>query len=234
MFASSCGQEPIRPERNIVREFGTDGSLSYSYVDTNRIEAVVELSSQAVKCKILSIQDVVYTNAHDFCFYYEAEIEEIFLDTTNALNVGDIIIVSSNEGYLLACDAAELVGDNERSRKLGILRGEYGDNDYILSSNYSAIPIELDRSYFMYLTDKYFENEGVYAEIGKSFLYEVWNGKVYWGSDFTEVASENEFSNIMVSNVANRTGRADLIGESAYLDELVTAQQAEARAKLDN
>ncbi|MBQ8510848.1 MAG: hypothetical protein IJ493_13185 [Clostridia bacterium] len=156
------------------------------------------------------------------------------MDTTNALNVGDIIIVSSNEGYLLACDAAELVGDNERSRKLGILRGEYGDNDYILSSNYSAIPIELDRSYFMYLTDKYFENEGVYAEIGKSFLYEVWNGKVYWGSDFTEVASENEFSNIMVSNVANRTGRADLIGESAYLDELVTAQQAEARAKLDN
>ena len=58
-----------------------------------------------------------------------------------------------------AKEAAAMVKDTLRAKKFGILQGEYADNEYIRCSTWGAIPIEVGKSYILFLTDEYYEKD---------------------------------------------------------------------------
>lgn len=221
----SCQAE----ERIIVQEFGfTTPSMGFAIADVNNIEAVTELSSQVVLCHVDSLEEVEFTDTNNFNFRYKIEILDILMDTSEALQAGDIIEVTSSEGILKASEAAALIKDTPRAQKLGILQGEYQDNEYIVSSTWDAIPIEVGKTYVMYLTDRYLESEGVYAESGRSFLYE-YSGKTIYSSRSMEKSDTSLAAVIsdIEAQIALRTGRADEVGADQYMEELGARQQAE-------
>ena len=214
-----------KPQRNIVETFGYIEPMGSQVADVNNYEAITELSSQVVLCEVKKLLDVSVTDVGLFSFRYEIEISDILLDVGDRLEIGDTVQITSSEGILKAVDAAELIADTPRAKKLGILQGEYTDEDYIISSTWNAIPIEIGNSYLMYLDDDYLETEGVYAESGRSYLYEYHDQVVYSGRDMIKI--ESSLSGILetVSGyISMRTGRADEIGEAAYLLELQDRQ----------
>ncbi|MBQ8576748.1 MAG: hypothetical protein IJ449_02095 [Clostridia bacterium] len=218
--------------RVIIGEFGFKdiSSLSSPIADINNIEATVELSTQLVLCKVVGLNEVVVTSTNAFAFHYEIEILDILMDVNQNLNIGDIVEISSTEGIIQASKAAELITDDARAKKLGILQnGPYADNEYIRSSQYDAIPIEYGKTYVMFLNDGYLENEGLYAESGLEFLYEYSDSEVYYHRKAEKESRDLEklLSDLRM-NISNRTGRADEIGHSDYIWEL-GKQQAAAR-----
>ncbi len=124
--------------------------------------------------------------------------------------------------------AAELIADTPRAKKLGILQGEYTDEDYIISSTWNAIPVEVGNCYLMYLDDDYLVSEGVYAESGRSYLYEYHDQVVYSGRDMIKIESSlSEILETVSGYISMRTGRADEIGDTAYMMELGERQSQE-------
>jgi len=235
MVVVLCGifwlnREPAytKPQRNIVETFGYIEPMGSQVADVNNYEAITELSSQVVLCEVKKLLDVSVTDVGLFSFRYEIEISDILLDVGDRLEIGDTVQITSSEGILKAVDAAELIADTPRAKKLGILQGEYTDEDYIISSTWNAIPIEIGNSYLMYLDDDYLETEGVYAESGRSYLYEYHDQVVYSGRDMIKI--ESSLSGILetVSGyISMRTGRADEIGDTAYMMELGERQSQE-------
>ncbi len=214
-----------KPQRNIVETFGYIEPMGDMIADVNNYEAITELSSQIVLCEIKDLVDVTVTEIGLFSFRYDIEILDILLDVGDRLQIGDTVQITSSEGILKAVDAAELIADTPRAKKLGILQGEYSDDDYIIASTWDAIPVEVGNCYLMYLDDDYLESEGVYAESGRSYLYEYHDQVVYSGRDM--IKNESSLSEILetVSGyISMRTGRADEIGEAAYLLELQDRQ----------
>lgn len=217
-----------KPQRNIVETFGYIEPMGSQIADVNNYEAITELSSQIVLCEVKELVDVTVTETGLFSFRYEIEILDILLDVGDRLQTGDTVQITSSEGILKALDAAALIADTPRAKKLGILQGEYTEEDYIISSTWDAIPIEVGNCYLMYLDDDYLESEGVYAESGRSYLYEYHNQTVYSGRNMTK--SESNLSAILDtvnSYISMRTGRADEIGDTAYMMELGERQSQE-------
>lgn len=221
IFWAKQDQAYIKPERNIVETFGYIEPMGDMIADVNNFEAVTELSSQIVLCKVNKLLDVTITETNLFSFRYEIEILDILFDVDEKLQIGDMVEITSSEGILKATEAAALIGNTPRAQKLGILQGEYSEDDYIISSTWNAIPIEAGNCYLMYLDDDHLESEGVYAESGRSYLYEYHGQTVYSGRDM--VRSELDLSEIMETvkgYISMRTGRADEIGDTAYMIEL--------------
>lgn len=234
LLLSSCGTAsdsatPETDERIIVEEFGyIEPSMSSRIADINNLEAITELSSHVIVGKVTDIEDITYTEIGLFNFQYAVEVTDLLMDARNSLTIGDRLSVTSSEGILKAADAAAMVADTPRAKKLGILQGAYADNEYILSSTYDAIPIEVGKTYLMFLSDEYLENEGVYAESGRMFLYEIEDQVVHTGRAMTlsEDSTDDVIDTIM-AQIALRTGRADEIGSSAYMWELAERQAAD-------
>lgn len=222
---SSCemmSNKNDKTERVIVEEFGyITPSMSSQIADVNNLEAVTELSSHIIKCKVVSLDNVTFTDVNLFNFEYSVEVLDIMLDVNNTLEAGDIISVTSSEGIIKATEAADMIKDTPRAKKLGILQGEYQENEYITSSTWNAIPIEVGKTYIMFITDRYLADEGVYSESGRSFLYEVEDQAVF--SSRTMSISEKNENDIIIdimSQIEARTGRADEIGATQYMIEL--------------
>jgi len=216
-----------KPQRNIVETFGYIEPMGMMIADVNNYEAITELSSQIVLCRVTERTDTAVTQTGLFSFGYKLEILDILMDVGNRLQIGDTVRMISSEGILKAADAAELVADSPRAKKLGILQGEYTDEDYIISSTWNAIPIEVGNCYLMYLNDDHWEEEGVYTESGRGFLYEYHGQTVYSGREMTK--SERTLSEIIGTvdrYIAGRTGRADEIGAAAYMQELGKRQNS--------
>ena len=148
-------------------------------------------------------------------FKYSVKVLDIIMDVDDSLKIGDTITVSSSEGIMKASEAAELVKDDPVAKKLNILQGEYSDNEYITSSTWDAVPIEVGKTYIMFITDRYLETEGLYSESGRSFLFECDNSKT---DDIIEKIK---------AQAALRTGRADEVGASQYMTELGERQRNE-------
>ena len=194
--------------------------------DTSSLEARIELSTHVVKCKIISITSIILTETHELNFTYEVEVEDIFLNSGVQLNTGDIISVSSSEGILPASEAFEKFGEDIYVRKTGMFdRSEYYENEYVISSNYNAIPIEIENEYIIFLTDAYLESEHVFAESGYSYLYKVKDGYAFSGIKQDKVELESDVLEMIIAQIEERTGRADEIGYFAYISELGKKQK---------
>jgi len=218
----------IKLQRNIVETYGYIEPMGSQIADVNNYEAITELSSQIVLCEVKNLLDVSVTDIGLFSFRYEIVISDIFLDVGDRLEIGDTVQITSSEGILKAADAADLIADTPRAKKLGILQGEYTDEDYVISSTWNAIPIEVGNCYLMYLDDDYLETEGVYAESGRSYLYEYHDQSVYSGRDM--IKNDSTLTEIMETvggYISTRTGRADEIGDTAYMLELGERQNRE-------
>lgn len=224
--------EITEPEKIIIRTFGVkDNSLASYIVDFNNLEYITELSTQIMMLKVLSMDEAEVGSLGNLNFQYTAEIMEIYLDTSGNFEVHDEIHFASNEGMMKAKDAAKLFEGSARAKKLGILQGEYADNEYIASSNYNAVPIEVGKTYIVYLSDEYLESDGSYTDIGRSYLYEVNTTNARMGyEDPIETKQTNDIISQIKEDIQNRTGRVDEIGPKAYRSEItdaVLAQSAE-------
>ncbi len=226
---AACRTTPSEPQRSIVETFGyrTAPSMATRIADVNFPEAVTELSSQIIICTIDSMDAMRYTDIGLWNFTYSVTVEEILMDTHGRLTIGDQIHMTSGEGIAKAADAAAIIRNTPRAQKLGILQGDYGDNDYIVSSTWDAIPIEVGKRYLIYMSDEYLASEGVYAEDGYSYLYEIDGNTVRCGLDaLTDSRTPEELIAAVEAQIASRTGRADEVGSSQYIDELGKAQAA--------
>ena len=220
--------EYVKPTRTIVKQYGYLEPMGMQIADVNNYEAVTELSSQIVLCRVNGLAEVEISQSGQFSFCYEIEILDTLLDVGDRLQIGDTVRVTSTEGILKATEAAALVADTARAKKYGILQDAYAEEDYIASSTWNAIPIEVGNCYLMYLNDAYLEKEGVYAESGRSYLYEYHGQTVYSGRDITKNdLTLTEIMETVGSYISMRTGRADEIGDDAYIDELGEKQQRE-------
>ncbi len=230
--------DTLRGDYNIVAEFGSlhsGTSMVYRFVDLSGPEAITEISSHIVMCKILSVEDVVFTDTAEFNFRYSIQVEDILFDATSTLEIGDVISITSSEGIMKASEAAEMIGHTARSQKLGILQGEYGENDYILCSSYNAIPIEVGHTYILYLTDRYLEAEGVYAESGRSLLYEYTeDGEVFTTRNMTPCTENiDQVLDRVNGLIQKRSGRVEQVGFDRYTNELAARQRRERRMARD-
>lgn len=226
MFYLNRESEYTKPPRTIIKTYGYLEPMGMQIADVNHYEAVTELSSQIVLCSVSNLVEVTVTETGSFSFCYEIEILDTLLDIGSRLQIGDTIKITSSEGILKATEAAALVADTAQAKKFGILQGEYAEDEYIASSTWNAIPIEVGHNYLMYLNDAYLEKEGVYAESGRSYLYEYHGQTVYSGRDM--IKNEQSLKEILktVSHyITLRTGRADEIGDDAYILELGEQQK---------
>ena len=222
---SDASADVLDPEIKIVRTFGVkDNSLSSYIVDFNNIEYITELSSQIMMLKVISMDEAEVGSLGNLNFQYTAEIMEIYLDTSGDFEVHDKIHFASNEGMMKAKDAAKLFEGSARAQKLGILQDEYSDNEYIASSNYNAVPIEVGKTYIIYLSDEYLESDGSYTDIGRSYLYEVNTTNARMGYENPiETNTTNDLISQIKEDIQSRTGRVDEIGPSAYRKEITDA-----------
>lgn len=232
-FACNIDQSPKTKQfadgRVFVYEFTSENVVGTYLADYNTLEAVTELSSQFVKCRINKTNHVEYTDTNRLSFEYEVEILDIYLNIDNRIAIGDVIRVVSSEGMMKAREAAALL-DESRAEKLGILREElYLEDEYVTSSAWDAIPIEVGKTYLMFLTDDYLETEGVYVESGLSYLYEYDDQTVYCRNRmFVSDLTTGEILSQMQAQIEKRTGRADEVGRQQYLVELGEKQRQEA------
>jgi len=229
LSVTSCMSDPVTlPERNIVENFGyKSNDMALLIADTNFIEAITEMSTQIVLCSVDSLNNVAFHETGTIEFRYDIKIEKIYMDVGNKLNEGDTVPLSTTEGILKGIDFLALVKDSSRAKKLGYAYRTYGDDEYITSSMYDAIPIETGRKYIMYLTDDYLDEYNVYAEIGNEFLYDVTDAVLYKNLDYNKMdISFKELEKQILTDIENRTGRADEIGADAYIEELGELQRA--------
>jgi len=214
-------------ERVIVKTLGyVDLTMGSPIADVNSLDVITELSTQTVLCSIESVEKISTTEMNFLNFNYNVKILDIYMDTNDRLEIGDVIPVSTSEGIIKANEAAEMFKYSSRAQKYGIVQGDYADNEYFVSSVWNAIPIEVGKQYIMYLTDEYLETDGVYAEGGRQFLYEYTEQNVYSTRDRIPESTDQVIEKIK-SHIANRTGRADEIGYYPYLDELAEKQRNE-------
>jgi len=215
LLLTSCTEEV--PERNIVAEFGfsREDSLSFTSIDYT-VDIIAEVASHIAAVEVVNVK---YGALEELSgdFKYEVKVVKEFLDTTDTVKKGDTLLVQCNEGIMPARDAQTLMA--ETGAEL-YLTGEYGENDWIIASNHNALPVEVGKTYLMFLTDDYLEAHGMYAECGSQYLFE------YKGGLFPSLYAENEDAAAVTladvkSAVKNRTGRADEIGMEAYISELL-------------
>lgn len=217
LLLTSCAEE--EPERNIVGRFGfsREDSLSFTSIDYT-VDIITEVSSHIVAVEVVSVK---YGALEELSgdFKYEVRVLKEFLDTTDTVKKGDTLLVQCNEGIMPAADAQVLMADTGAEL---YLTGEYEENDWIIASNHDALPVEVGKTYLMFLTDDYLEAHGMYAECGSQYLFE------YKGGLFPSLYAENADASPVTlddvkSAVKKRTGRADEIGMEAYIRELQEA-----------
>lgn len=223
----ACSSNSKVSDRIIVQQYGFKTlEMADAIAELNTIESITEISSNVVLCKVIKLNNVSVTQTNQLDFEYEVQIEKVYLNANNLLNDGDIITISSSEGIIKGSEFNKLIKDSKHANKFGYANIEYKENEYITSSYYDAIPIEVGKTYIMYLTDRYYETYKVFAESGRMFLYEYTDEVVYSGSEFLKNdLSFEELETQIYNAIKNRTGRADEIGYHSYLEELGKTQK---------
>ena len=239
---SSCTQQPNNDmterereinERIIVEYFGYDQdspgvALSISDVDLSSVEAITETTTQIVLCHVENIKNTSTNLMGDIIFNYEIIIKDILMDVNNRLEIGDIVVLTTSQGIIKGTDFTKLVRNSAQAQKTGLAYREYKDNEYIVSSYNNSIPIEIGRTYLLYLTDRYLENYDVYSTSGRRLSYEYTDGVLFHGTNYEKMdICLEQLKEQIFSDIRNRTGRADEIGFYAYTDELAEIQQRE-------
>ena len=122
LLLPSCAEEV--PERNIAAEFGfsREDSLSFSSVDYT-VDIITEVSSHIAAVEVVGVK---YGALEELSadFKYEVKVVKEFLDTTDTISKGDMLLVQCNEGTMPARDAQTLMAGTGAEL---YLTGEYGE-----------------------------------------------------------------------------------------------------------
>lgn len=226
MLCSCTAAEPDMPAaetevRNYVSTHikETWSNLEEYMVDISEPEIVLERTTQLLMVEIQSVDSLTFTGSCHFG--YTGKIRKIYHDSSESLKTGDCIPLRSTEGVMKAADAAELVKYPLTFKGQKILTGTYTDNDYILSSQWNAVPMEVGGTYIVYLSSETLQREGYYTECGYSLLYETVGDMIYTGTD--RILSEKTLTDVekeIENQLASRKGRVDELGYSLYSYEL--------------
>lgn len=195
---------------------------------------MTEVASQIVMCKITELDEVQYTAHNGLWFAYTAEVQEIYLDSSASLAVGDTIHLKSDSGMVSINDLLLYHIRYQDADLLGIdLRASYSDRAYLAASWGESIPIEVGQTYIVYLSDEaVYQKVGYYYEMGDSYLYECDGNTVWYGRDMKRHAlTTEELIEQIKKRVSTRSGRCDEIGYIAYLDELMQQQESESETQ---
>ena len=208
----------------IIQKYGFSGGMADISVDLNNFVDITEMSSQIIECTVIETKNIKVNDLFDLVFTYSIKVDDIFLDTSGKLKNGDVLEIMTTEGYIKAADIYPLMleKDAERARKLGLFTDrDYKPNEYVLSSSWDAIPMEVGRTYIVYLTDQFFDKQGVYSECGYSYLFDVTESDVYWRSDLILYdLKRSDLITTIQGYISARTGRADQLGWSQYMAEV--------------
>ena len=156
-------------------------SMEYFETDSSLIENIIPAATQILMVRADTADDLLYTGSYHF--EYGCEILKIYRDESASLHVGDSISVFTTEGNMKASDAAAILRYPMTYHGSKVLTEPCTDNDYISSSHFNAVPIEIGRTYIVYLSSDSLETCGYYDEIGYSYLYEVVGEDIYTGSE---------------------------------------------------
>lgn len=188
MLCSCTAAEPDMPAAGTeVRNYvdisrkETWYSMEYFETDSSLIENIIPAATQILMVRADTADDLLYTGSYHF--EYGCEILKIYRDESASLHVGDSISVFTTEGIMKASDAAAILRYPMTYRGSKVLTEPCTDNDYISSSHFNAVPIEIGRTYIVYLSSDPLETYGYYDEIGYSYLYEVVGDDIYTGSE---------------------------------------------------
>ncbi len=226
MLASCAAPEPsesasIQPERYFVhtqiKETWSD--LEEYMIDVSDPEIVLERTTLLVMAEIQSADSLTYNGSCHFG--YTAEIRKIYHDSAQSLKTGDSISLHSTEGIMKAADAAALIEYPLTFKGKKILTGTYGDSDYILSSQWNAVPMEVGKTYILYLSSETLQQRGYYTECGYSLLYETDGERIYTGTDRERFKSGiwREESDRTLADVEKEI-EDQLAARKGYVDEL--------------
>ncbi|MBQ8333592.1 MAG: hypothetical protein IJX93_07455 [Clostridia bacterium] len=197
----SCAAETLPEEtaaetvvRNYVdiRRKETWYDLECIATDYSLIENIIPESTQILMLRVDSVKEVLYTGSYHF--EYGCEILKIYHDDSASLKVGDSISVFTTEGSMKASDAAALIRYPLTYHGKKTLTESYTDSDYISSSHFNAVPIEIGGTYIVYLSSDSLERYGYYNEIGYSYLYEAVGENIYTSSE--RVLSEKKLEDV--------------------------------------
>lgn len=217
--------------RVIVRSVGiAGGDLGRAVADINNIEAITELSTQIVLARVDRLERAYMTELNVPNFIYEITIKDIYMDVNNRLTIGDSVRLSTARGLMQGNEFTRLVGNSAHAQKFGYANQEYRDNEYVASSAFQGIPIEVGRTYIIYLTDMFLRSDGLYADIGKQFIYEYTEGVIFQGLEYQRMdMTLAQLTEQISIDISNRTGRADELGFDNFVRELGEIQrQAQA------
>ncbi|MCQ2425986.1 MAG: hypothetical protein MJ070_07560 [Lachnospiraceae bacterium] len=211
------------PEKEFVYYNFYDGSVGATFPVFYTLDFITETSSQLIECEVLSLDDwYLLKDMGDFVFTYSVRVNRIVYDSAGSIRVGDTIRVQSSEGMLPASEAREWYAEAEAKYGTPFPEdAEYGEHQYMAQASLS-FPIEVGKTYLMFLDDPYVESDGVYAETGEYLLYLIEDGKVYVGDpngNPEPVLSDQTYEELLTELTAHaekRTGLADEIGFYPY------------------
>ncbi len=231
MLCSCTAAEPDMPAaetevRNYVSTHikETWSDLEEYMVDISEPEIVLERTTQLLMVEIQSVDSLTYTGSCHFG--YTGKITKIYHDSSESLKIGDSISLRSTEGVMKAADAAELVKYPLTFKGQKILTGTYTDDDWILSSQWNAVPMEVGGTYIVYLSSETLQREGYYTECGYSLLYETDGDLIYTGTDREHflagtyrVLSDKTLEDVekeIAAQLTSRKGYVDELGHDLY------------------
>ena len=155
------------------------------------IEYVTEHATQIIACRVERVLEEKYI-AGDFAwqFTYVVSILDIYLDLHGRMRVDDVAEVVMHEGMMTAKKAWRIMCEEDNPILPPLFTPElYGDGDWVTSTYYDAIPVEVGKTYLMFLNDGILEKTGCYNEIGDAFLYEYEGDTVYVGANMRKSES---------------------------------------------
>jgi len=219
-------------ERVIADKITINDGMAYKIADDTTLEAVTEISTQIIQCRIEKQNSVKFNDIAEPIFRYDVVVEEVFLDSTNMIEKGDTIEIASSNGLIKGSDYASISKNSMHARKFGYDKKVYAENEYILCSAFGSIPYEVGKTYIVYLTDRYYNDAKLFADVGRNYNREYTDGVIYSGVEYKkERITYDSYIAQLKKDVQNRSGRVDEVGVDQYLAELGERQYKEYLAK---
>jgi hypothetical protein len=195
----------------------------------NALEAdpnfVIEYATCILLCRIDAMEDVGATrtvSGNDdenpyvwtLNYSYSATAEEVLFAREGDVKQGDALSFSAGSGMVRINDLKHLLPPQEVTA-LGIdLHRQYSDSDYIATAKGNTIPIEVGKTYLVFLNEEY----GYYSDCGFGELYECDGEAVYAGWDMKR--SETSSAELIGQTRARIEARSGIFDEMSMYERL--------------
>ena len=165
----TVGERQLGDDRIPVWELVSRPLVSIEEEQARRM--AVNRSDFLVRCRVIGCEGVRCDDSGNFRFTYDVGVTEVLMGQGDAPAPGDRIDVLSTEGVLSAAEAVERHRSSDVRDRIAAAAASYGDRAFVICSESDAIPIEVGRTYLMFLSSD--APKGQYAEVGASCLYEI-------------------------------------------------------------